>query len=208
MGDDELLFPVGTPIPVEEEFEVPDPPRPEIPDPTIPLPFTPLTGAIFSPCRTYRYLLWRQFLEVGKTCLMIGVNPSTANENDNDNTITREENFSKAWGCAMLLKANLFAWCATDPKEMRKAWKLGSNVVGPDNDRHILESAAKADIIVCAWGNNGGFKKRDSEVIELLKNYSLKALKFTKSGKPRHTLYLPNGLVPIPFVQNEEEFVV
>jgi hypothetical protein len=40
----------------------------------------PDKGAIFSPCRTWRYLLWRNWDLSLPACAFIGLNPSTADE--------------------------------------------------------------------------------------------------------------------------------
>jgi len=60
-------------------------------------------SAIFSPCREYRYSLWRKwgglFAPDYKGYVMfIGLNPSTADENRDDPTIRRCIAFTKAWG--------------------------------------------------------------------------------------------------------------
>src|SRR4051794_22888220 len=94
---------------------------------------TPRT-TIFSDCRKYRYVLWRDW-----TDLLIGdqgyaqficLNPSTADEVQNDPTIRRCIQFAKDFGCSALCMTNLFAWRDTDPKAMMKV----PEPVGPDND--------------------------------------------------------------------------
>ena len=47
------------------------------------------TDAKFSACRKYRYALWRNWDESKPSAMIIGLNPSTADENENDPTITR-----------------------------------------------------------------------------------------------------------------------
>jgi hypothetical protein len=56
------------------------------------------TDAKFSACRKYRYALWRTWDESKPSAMIIGLNPSTADENENDPTITRCFNFAKSWG--------------------------------------------------------------------------------------------------------------
>jgi hypothetical protein len=197
-GDEGKLFDVGDPVVVEPELKCDEEVALELPDPTQPMPFEPLTGAIFSPDRIHRYTLWRKLLEKGKTVLFIGLNPSTADETVNDPTCEREERYSKAWGMAMYLKANIFAHRATDPKVMKKFAKDGGDAVGPENDKYILECAYKSDLIVCAWGNHGTFQNRGQAVVDLLKDhFELTALKITKKGNPNHTLYLKKTLTPV-----------
>ena len=55
------------------------------------------SGATFSPCRTWRYTLWRSWgIGNGKNAVFIGLNPSTADEVQDDPTIRRCINFAKA----------------------------------------------------------------------------------------------------------------
>ena len=45
------------------------------------------SGADFSPCRKYRYKLWRIWDETLPLAMFIGLNPSTADEVKDDNTV-------------------------------------------------------------------------------------------------------------------------
>lgn len=68
--------------------------------------------------------------------------------------------------------------------------------VGPDNDRWLRESAARAGVIVAAWGKPGSHRDRDLEVMAMLPN--LHYLQKNKDGSPGHPLYLPGHLTPVP----------
>ena len=75
----------------------------------------------FSPCRRYRYTLWRDWnplLPDNVYAMFIGLNPSTADETNDDPTIRRCINFAKSWGCDSFCMTNIFAFRATDPKVM------------------------------------------------------------------------------------------
>ena len=54
----------------------------------------PLGGATFSADRRYRYRLWRHW-SCGPVLLVIGLNPSTADETRNDATIRRCIGYAK-----------------------------------------------------------------------------------------------------------------
>lgn len=151
--------------------------------------------ATFSPCLEYRYLLWRRWADDWESnyAMFIGLNPSTATESINDPTVTRCINFSKSWGYSAFLMTNLFAYRATDPKKMLAV----ADPIGPENDRYLLESAAKAAVVVAAWGNHGTHMGRHEQVKQMLPN--LKCLRVTKKGMPCHPLYLPQALTPIQF---------
>jgi hypothetical protein len=151
---------------------------------------------ILSPCRTYRYALWREWIGGEGYAMFVGLNPSTADETQDDPTIRRCIAFAKAWGYGGLCMTNLFAYRATKPKDMKAA----ADPVGQDNDAHLLTLAAEAGVIVAAWGANGTYRGRDIAVRELLP--SLHCLQLTKDGHPGHPLYLLKTLVPIPMGSN------
>lgn len=156
------------------------------------------SGAYLSPCRTYRYALWRQWDPTLKFVVFIGVNPSTADELVNDNTINRCIAFAKAWGYGGLVMVNLFAYRHRDPKVMKAA----ADPIGPENDRILIELAKDAGVVVAAWGVNGVHLQRDVAVRRMLSN--LHYLRLTKNGMPEHPLYLPKILVPQLWTQPEE----
>lgn len=152
---------------------------------------TTLEPAVFSPCRTYRYVLRRPVGLGGGTCLFVMLNPSTADETVNDPTIRRCMGFARDWGYGLLLVANLFALRSTDPRALYAA----EDPVGPENDRHILAAASEAGVVVCAWGNHGAHLDRGRAVASLLKGEGVEArcLGVTGTGQPRHPLYIPKA---------------
>lgn len=152
-------------------------------------------AAVFSHCKRYRYELWRQWPHGIRFAMFIGLNPSTADETQDDPTVRRCMNFAKSWGYRGMLMMNLFAYRATDPKKM----KAYIRPVGPENDSHLVTAANNASVVVAAWGTHGGFMDRDKQVIALIPN--LHYLKRTKTGYPQHPLYLPSTLKPQPFYQ-------
>lgn len=151
-------------------------------------------SATLSACRTYRYALWRRWGR-GDYAMFIGLNPSTADETNDDPTIRRCIGFARAWGYDALCMANLFAFRATQPADMKKA----ADPVGPENDQALLYLAAGAGIVVAAWGAHGTFKGRDQSVRRLLPG--LHYLRLTKDGHPGHPLYLPADLKPQRWLQ-------
>lgn len=149
---------------------------------------------IFSPCRRYRYTLWRGFDTFNEGYAMfVGLNPSTADETKDDPTVRRCIRFAKSWGYGSLCMTNIFAFRATDPRLMRDQ----SDPIGPENDKWLLEYSREAGIVVAAWGNHGSFLGRDKEVVSLLDNLS--CLGITNSGQPIHPLYVPRDRKPIPY---------
>jgi hypothetical protein len=106
-------------------------------------------GAKFSGCRAYRYALWRTWDISKPYALFIGLNPSTADEVEDDPTLRRCIDFSKSWGYGGVYMANLFAYCATQPEVMKKAVAP----IGPENDAWITQLASTAGVVIAAWGN-------------------------------------------------------
>ncbi|HHN8403925.1 TPA: DUF1643 domain-containing protein [Morganella morganii] len=138
----------------------------------------------------YRYDLWRLWDESKPKIMFIGLNPSTADQEIDDSTITRCIDFSVKWGFGGLIMCNLFAFRATKPKEMLNA----SEPVGIETDMVLLERAKEVDVIVAAWGNDGGFMGRSGSMLSLLSDNLLSDklyyLKLNKTGEPRHPLYI------------------
>ena len=147
--------------------------------------------AKLSDCRIYRYELWRTWDDSKPYAMFIGLNPSTADETEDDPTILRCINFAKSWGYGGLCMANLFAYRATQPEDMKKA----SDPIGDKNNETLILLAQKAGVIIAAWGNDGVFLNRSEEIRSLIPEINV--LKFNKSGEPAHPLYLKSTLTPI-----------
>lgn len=164
---------------------------------TLPLPFgADQCGAVFSPCRTWRYRLWRTWNPGKSYAMFLMLNPSTADELTNDPTVARCQQYALRWGYGGLYVCNLFAYRATDPDDMKTA----PDPVGPENDSAILETAMAAGAVVCAWGNHGAYQNRAAVVVDILRQsgVTLRCLRVTKAGAPQHPLYLRSDLTPIP----------
>ncbi|MGX9884051.1 DUF1643 domain-containing protein [Streptomyces sp. NPDC002276] len=165
------------------------------------LPPAVLGSAVLSHCERYRYRLSRTWGD-GPTAVFVMLNPSTADGLKDDATIRRlagPNGFARHMGAGSLLVVNLYAWRATDPNDL---WTV-DDPVGPDNDTH-LRAAAKAAAdsggpLVGAWGVNAK-PDRIAAVLALPGMDRLTALAVTKSGQPKHPLYLKTTLTPQPWV--------
>lgn len=150
-------------------------------------------SAILSPDERYRYRLDRRWAD-GPTVAWVMLNPSTADGTTDDPTLRRIQAFSRSWGFGALTVVNLYAWRATDPAGLWTA----ADPVGPGNDRHIYEGVAGHEVVV-AWGAHGK-PERITEVVRLIESAPgagrPKALALTKTGQPRHPLYLRGDLTP------------
>lgn len=153
--------------------------------------------AVYSACETYRYALTRVWAK-GPRMAIVLLNPSTATEVQNDPTVERCERRARALGFGGFRVLNLFALRATDPQDMRAA----RDPVGPGNDDMLLASLDWAQTVVCGWGMHGIHQGRGTEVEALLRGAGapLFHLGLTKSGAPRHPLYVSYQVQPQPWV--------
>lgn len=149
-------------------------------------------GAIFSLCRTWRYVLWRVWDKSLPKVAFIGLNPSTADETQDDPTIRRCMGYASSWGYGGIHMLNLFAFRATDPTVMKAA----DQPIGPENNYIMRRYAEAAALRIAAWGAHGEHKNRGADVRRLLSNLGLHHLGLTKDGHPKHPLYLPKNLMP------------
>ena len=147
-------------------------------------------SADFSPDRKYRYTLIREWDESKPRCLFILLNPSTADEQQDDPTNRRGIRYAIDWGYGACIFCNLFAIRTPYPKVM----KVESEPVGSDNDLWIQKEHAQAGITVAAWGTHGSHRGRDKQVLGLLS--TVHHLGLTKHGHPKHILYLAKTLTP------------
>lgn len=145
-------------------------------------------GAILSPCRRYRYALWRTWGSNVRPVVFIGLNPSTADETQDDPTIRRCVGFAKTWGHTSLVMLNLFAWRSTDPKGLLTA----EDPIGVDNNHVLYEHGYASSLIVAAWGAAKIAEDRGRVVRGMLLTHGIEThnLGLTKDGRPKHPLYL------------------
>lgn len=157
--------------------------------------------AVFSPCRRYRYVLqiiWDESLPI---LVAIMLNPSTADEFENDPTIERQCRRARMRGFGGLIVLNEFAWRETDRLLMLKV----EDPVGPENDEHIagvLRCARTGGWTVFAgWGADGGHRGRHLEVLAMCRaaGVELQCLRLTKEGQPEHPLYIGYDQPFIPY---------
>ena len=156
------------------------------------------SGAVFSDCRKFRYALWRMWDGDKPLVMIIGLNPSTADEKVNDPTITRCISFARSWGYGGVCVTNLFGFRATAPTEL----KANHDPIGKENDAWVHEMAKEAAIKVAAWGNHGKFLNRSVEFLSSLDQ--LHCIKMNKSGEPAHPLYLKAELNPVPMIHCQQ----
>jgi hypothetical protein len=150
-------------------------------------------SAVLSDCKQYRYSLTRCWDQDKPGIVWIMLNPSVADASLDDPTIRRVIRFSQAWGFGSLEVVNLFAYRATNPADMFSA----AFPIGEENDRHIKAALKRASTCIVAWGAQGGYLRRDVEVLRILADPM--CLEVTKEGHPKHPLYCRADLIPIRY---------
>lgn len=155
-------------------------------------------SAVISGCGRYRYRLERPSAGIGATAVIM-VNPSTADATENDATIRKLLGFGARHSWGTILVGNLFAWRATDVRELTTAW----DPVGPLNDLHLRAILADADRVLVAWGPVAkvppALRDRWRQVVKMIDEAGHQPLAIGKpvaGGQPRHPL-MPSYEEPI-----------
>ena len=138
---------------------------------------------------SYRYTLERRWGDTSDSrVFFVMLNPSTADGQVDDNTVTRCINYARRWGYGGLLVGNLFALRSTDPQLVRRD---PCAAIGPLNDMYLRKMSRRADLTIVAWGVIGGeFRGRISDVLTTIGSDIL-CIGTTQDGHPRHPLYAP-----------------
>ena len=147
-------------------------------------------SAIISNCGTFRYRLDREIIAGNnKAVAWIMVNPSTADATLNDQTIKKVIGFSERNGFGRAIVGNIFAYRATDVRELEST----NDPVGPDNDTHLQRIIDESDKIIVAWGSIDKvpaiWRFRWSVVYDMIINSGGRlpfCLGSCKNGHPKH----------------------
>lgn len=167
---------------------------------TVPMAFEEWS-ADFSDDRMYRYRLTRRWAD-GPVLNVIGLNPSTADETQDDPTIRRCIGFARQWGFSGLVMTNLCAFRSTDPRGLIAA----EHPVGPENDLWLRGEARMARLVLAAWGAHPVAVERGRHVVKhVLDGVLLRCLGVTRSGAPRHPLYIPKTQPHLAFLIAETD---
>jgi len=158
--------------------------------------------AIISGCGKFRYHLTRYWDDSLHPLPFIMLNPSTADADSDDATIRKCVGFAQRLGFGGIEVFNLFAFRATDPRELRNNGYL----VGPDNDRIITSRLGDMGLVergyvICAWGAHARGLLRPADLMCHLRlsGVRLRALHLLDDGTPAHPLMLPYTCTPLAF---------
>ncbi|MCK0150258.1 DUF1643 domain-containing protein [Marivita sp. S6314] len=145
----------------------------------------------YSRCDQYRYGLSRVWAPELPSVLFVMLNPSTADEHRNDPTVARCEIRARRMGYGAMMIANIFAFRATKPVDLKSA----AEPTGAMNDAVLAHWARVADMTVAAWGAHGGHLERGQRMAADLPEGTVH-LGLTKHGHPRHPLYVSFETAP------------
>ena len=149
-----------------------------------------LRAAAISPCGIYRYSLTRTWGS-GPAMVFVMLNPSTADASADDPTVRRCIDFAKREGFSAMAVVNLTPYRATNPAELLTA-DLGSEAARRASmPASIVHCAGKVVVAWGAWGDRfPGLVKQMTDMLWIEDVEELWCLGTTKSGQPRHPLYL------------------
>lgn len=156
-------------------------------------------AAVISECSRYRYLLLRTWEPTKARCVYVMLNPSTADADIDDPTIRSCIRLAKEKGFGGLAVVNLYAWRATDPKELPAKQ---SEALGSANPRAIETAVSQCSTVICAWGAHPYATRNVAGALDIIRLYQRTPYCFgvTQSGAPKHPLYIKSGTPLIPFV--------
>ena len=150
----------------------------------------------------YRYILGTR----GKNPLIcIGINPSTAQPGDLDNTLKSVQRIAHGNGFDSFIMFNVYAQRATDPDAMEKTCNLRLHKENLEAFRYVL-SIGENPTVWAAWGTI--IEKRDylkdclKDMLAVGGEFGAKwccAGAVSKKGHPHHPLYLRKDEVLKPF---------
>lgn len=141
----------------------------------------------------YRYILGTRGQ---KLLICIGINPSTAQPDDLDNTLKSVQRIALGNGYDSFLMFNVYAQRATDPDAMEKVCNPLLHRENMEAFRYVL-SLSDSPAIWAAWGavieKRGYLKDCLRDMLDIGRKYGAQwycAGAITKKGHPHHPLYL------------------
>ncbi|MFJ1259995.1 DUF1643 domain-containing protein [Cupriavidus sp. CuC1] len=158
-------------------------------------------GAILSDCEQYRYRLWREWDRTQPALGFIMLNPSTADHQANDPTITRCLQRALAGTYGRLELVNLFPLRPTNPDGLLShPAPLGCEDAANGSIMDVLD---RCSLVICAWGAHKAAPARAAEVLRIIRMCGrgplLYRLGLNQDGSPKHPLYIAAKVRPQRF---------
>ncbi len=132
-----------------------------------------------------------------KPLIVVGLNPSTADEKTPDRTINRVMGFAEGNGFDSFIVLNLYPQRATYPNDLHL--EMDENLFSQNIEEiSKLLNSRESFVILASWSEKIKLRKYFTDCIKaiyiLSKDYNIKWNKIgelTKTGHPRHPLYAP-----------------
>ncbi len=153
-------------------------------------------SAAFSPDGAYRYSLGRTW-GTGARLAFVMLNPSRADATVDDPTIRRCMGFARREAFEGIVVVNLYAMRSTEPVGLRRR----PDPEGPDNRAHwdrVLGDQRVAGV-VAGWGGSCPTGLPPSRALAGYDTSGWLCLGSTRSGAPRHPLYVPAHAPLVPW---------
>lgn len=132
-------------------------------------------------------------------------NPSTADHERNDHTVTKCIGFAARWGYTNLTVLNPWDFRTSDPMALLQVKQPCSE----RNEQMVMAVARELDLLICAWGCEStirAMRKRGFDPLHLLRrirhanpHLAIECLGMSKTGTPFHPLTLAYDTPRIPF---------
>jgi hypothetical protein len=155
----------------------------------------------FSADRRHRFFLPPRDVAplTGKgTCVFVMFNSSTADERKNDPTITRCIDFVAGWGYRWFTCGNLFSLISPDPRDVHQDPNAATCA---ENNRALERLMLNCELLVYGWGGLADAHMQRVREVEAMRPQRIvpHCLGVTKSGMPKHPLYLGKKTELIPW---------
>lgn len=147
-----------------------------------------IKGAVIE--RNRRYQLWRIWEQEKPLLLYILLNPSRANAEADDKTVTKLIRFSRSWGYGGFYLGNVHSFITPYPSVLK------NKIIKKDsiNEMHLKSMRQKCKKVVFGWGNAADFPQWPDRMF-----FDAFCFGINKNGSPKHPLYLPHQTELIPF---------
>lgn len=151
-----------------------------------------LKSAKFNEDRTHRYYLSRIWDEKMSKMLFIGINPSTADGEKDDHTVSRLVKFCQSWGFGGFYIVNLYSFISPEPEDMIDHYNNLTNkmekALHKQNMAVALRYGRICSMITFMWGAGIPNQTQADKYIRTFRD----AYCFgkTREGHPKHPLFL------------------
>ncbi len=126
----------------------------------------------------------------GEMLCWLMLNPSTADEMVNDNTIERCQRRAIAMGFQGIAIVNLFPYRMTHSNLLHTVNDLLGEEAGQVANNYILSAINECEITVCGWGSHKLATQRAKDILELISGreylHKIHYLVLNKNNSPRH----------------------